>query len=133
MNGFPLRKAFGLRCSMALTMRPVRTSQLVTHSSSSEQRPAQEHVNTRLSGEKMNARGRECILGENSRFWACRRAVSSSTATVTASGVLIARYLLQGDHTTSLTLKEQPVAKVAESHEVGNPHTTLVKGRACAS
>ena len=93
----------------------------------------QEHVNIRLSGEKMNVRGREGVFGENSRCWSRPRIFESSMVTVTGSAGLIARYLLHSDHTTSLILKEHPVARVAESHDAGSPYTVLIRGLACAS
>ena len=131
-RGLPLKPTSSTGCSMALTMRPVRISQLTTQNGSRES-PVQEHVNMRLSGEKMSARELEGASRSNSRFWTRRRVVESSMATVTDSDGLIARYLLHGDHTISLTSKGDPVAKVAEPNGTGIPHTTLVRGRACAS
>ena len=53
--------------------------------------------------------------------------------TLTGSAGLIAKYLLHGDHTTNLILKGDPVARIVESHDAGTPHTTLMRGWACAS
>ena len=80
----------------------------------------------------MSVRGREGVLGENSRCWGCPRIFESRIATVTDLDGLIAKYLLHGDHTIRSIRKGHPVAKVAKFHGLGNPYTTLVKGRACA-
>ena len=39
--------------------------------------------------------------------------------------------LLHGDHTTKLIPAGRVVAAVLVSHDIGTPHTTRMKGRAC--